>query len=255
MLPTTLVGCSSKSYLSAAQARAWGPAVVAGSGDPTGLFICPAFPLIPTLLDGFAAAGGLVGAQDVSVHPAGPYTGEVSAALLAELGATLVMAGHPERRRLFGESDATVRAKVTATAAAGLAPVLVVGEQEEGESAEAAVAAQLDAWLADAPGGGDLLVAYEPAWAIGRPQPAPPAHVAAATLAIRALLAGKWADRFADPRLVYGGSAQPGTYTAIAEAAPEPAAVPDGVFMARFGLDPRDFLTVTTEVRTVRRGA
>jgi triosephosphate isomerase len=165
--------------------------------------------------------------------------------VLAELGARLVMAGHPERRRLFGETDDVVRRKVTAAATAGMAPILVVGEQEEGESAERAVAAQLDAWLVDLPDGADVLVAYEPAWAIGAPQPAPPGHVAAATLAVRGLLEG----RVADARVVYGGSAQPGTFGAIRDAAGEPAAVPDGVFMARFGLDPKDFLTVVGEVR------
>ena len=179
------------------------------------------------------------------MHPAGPYTGEVSAELLAQLGVRLVMAGHPERRRLFGETDDVVRRKVTAAASAGMAPILVVGEQEEGESAEKAVAAQLDTWLADLPGDADVLVAYEPAWAIGRPQPAPARHVAEATLAVRGLLA----DRVRDPRVVYGGSAQPGTFRAIHEAAGERAAVPDGVFMARFGLDPGDFLTVVREVR------
>ena len=218
MLPTTLVGCSSKSYFSTGQAARWGPEVAAGvADDPAGtdgLFICPAFPLIPALLATFGSAGGLVGAQDVSVHPAGPYTGEVSAELLAQLGVRLVMVGHPERRRLFGETDDVVRRKVTAAAAAGMAPILVVGEQEEGESAEKAVAAQLDAWLADLPDGADLLVAYEPAWAIGRPRPAPPGHVAEATLAVRGLVAG----RVADARVVYGGSAQPGTYRAIRDA-------------------------------------
>ena len=121
----------------------------------------------------------------------------------------------------------------------------MVGEQEEGEPAERAVAAQLDAWLADLPADADVLVAYEPAWAIGRPQPAPPGHVADATLAVRGLLAG----RVRDPRVIYGGSALPGTFSAIRDAAGESAAVPDGVFMARFGLDPKDFLTVVREVR------
>ena len=248
-LPATLVGCSSKSYFDAEQAARWGPDVVDGvADDPAGtdgLFICPSFPLIPVLLQTFGASGGLVGAQDVSVHPRGPYTGEVSAEVLAQLGVRLVMAGHPERRRLFGETDEVVRRKVTVAAAAGMAPILVVGEQEEGEPAERAVAAQLDAWLADLPADSDVLVAYEPAWAIGRPQPAPPGHVADATLAIRGLLAG----RVRDPRVIYGGSAQPGTFSAIRDAAGEPAAVPDGVFMARFGLDPKDFLTVVREVR------
>jgi triosephosphate isomerase len=248
-LPATLVGCSSKSYFDAEQATRWGPDVVDGvAADPAGtdgLFICPSFPLIPLLLQTFGASGGLVGAQDVSVHPRGPYTGEVSAEVLAQLGVRLVMAGHPERRRLFGETDDVVRRKVTAAAAAGMAPILVVGEQEEGEPSERAVAAQLDAWLADLPDDADVLVAYEPAWAIGRPRPAPPGHVADTTLAVRGLLAG----RVRDPRVIYGGSAQPGTFSAIRDAARESAAVPDGVFMARFGLDPKDFLTVVREVR------
>jgi triosephosphate isomerase len=246
MLPTTLVGCSSKSYFTLAQARAWGPEVIAGASSEdglTGLFVCPSFPLIPALVEGFGAAGGLVGAQDVSVHPPGAYTGEVSAALLAELGVRLVMVGHPERRRLHGESDDVIRAKVDAVVEAGMAPVVVVGEDREGEPAEEAVRAQVDAWLPD--------VAYEPAWAIGRPRPAPPEHVTRSTRTVRALLA----DRFDDPRVVYGGSAQPGTFAAIARAAgPDAAAVPDGVFMARFGISPRDFLTVVAEVRGVRPG-
>jgi triosephosphate isomerase (TIM) len=251
MLPRTMVGCSSKSYFTVEQARAWGPQVVAGvSGGAAqsgteGLFVCPSFPLVPTLLETFGAAGGLVGAQDVSPYPSGAYTGEVSAEVLAQLGVRLVMAGHPERRRLFGETDDVIRAKVAATAAAGMAPILVVGEQQEGESAEHAVAAQLDAWLGELPDGADLVVAYEPAWAIGRPQPAPPEHVAESTLAVRKLLE----DRVADPRVIYGGSAQPGTFRAIRAAASTDAAVPDGVFMARFGIDPRDFLTVAAEVR------
>jgi triosephosphate isomerase len=249
---------------------------VSSEDGATGLFVCPAFPLIPTLAEGFGAAGGLVGAQDVSVHPPGAYTGEVSAALLAELGVRLVMVGHPERRRWHGESDDVIRAKVNAVVAAGMAPVVVVGEDREGEPAEEAVQAQVDAWLPDVPAGADVLVAYEPTWAIGQPRPAPPEHVTRATRAIRALLA----DRFDDPRVVYGGSAQPGTFAAIARAATAPAnpesegaeaagagsateersptgsrppdGVPDGVFMARFGVSPRDFLTVVDEVRGVR---
>jgi triosephosphate isomerase len=113
------------------------------------------------------------------------------------------------------------------------------------------VQAQVDAWLPDVAAGAEVVVAYEPAWAIGRPQPAPPEHVARATSAIRALLRG----RLDDPRVIYGGSAQPGTFSGIAQAAgTTTAAVPDGVFMARFGLEPRDFLTVVREVRAVRTG-
>ncbi len=252
MLPSTLVGCSSKSYFTAAQAREWGPRVLAGvAGSPAGangLFCCPSYPLIPTLLETFGAAGGLVGAQDVSIHPNGPYTGEVSAELLAELGCRFVMAGHPERRRLFGEDDDTVHRKVLATAAAGLAPIIVVGEDVEGACAADAVSAQLDRWLDGFPAGAEILVAYEPAWAIGRPQPAPPAHVAESIATVRGLIA----ERDAAARVVYGGSAQPGTYTDVAAAAgADTGGVPDGLFMARFGVDVANFLAIVDEVRRV----
>jgi triosephosphate isomerase len=250
MLPRELIGFSSKSYLTLEQARAWGPRVLAGvSSDEagaTGLFACPSFPLIPALLETFGKAGGLVGAQDVSCYPSGPYTGEVSAEVLAEMGARMVMAGHPDRRRLLGETDDVIRRKVRATADAGMAPIVVVGEQLEGESAERAVAAQFELWLDDLPRDADVLLAYEPAWAIGRPEPAPPGHIAESTLAVRSLLKG----RVDDPRVVYGGSVQLGTFSAIREAAGnEREAVPDGVFMARAGLDPDDFLAIVREVR------
>jgi triosephosphate isomerase len=250
MLPRELIGCSSKSYFTVTRARAWGPRVLDGvssdAAGATGLFVCTSFPLIPVLLETFGEAGGLVGAQDVSRYPSGPFTGEVSAEVLAELGTRMVMAGHPERRRLFGETDDVVRAKVRATAEAGMAPVVVVGEQLEGESAERAVEAQLDAWLGDLPQDADIIVAYEPAWAIGAPQPAPPEHIAESTLAVRTLLKG----RVDDPRVVYGGSVQPGTYNGIRQAAGNVSgALPDGVFMGRFGIDPDVFLTVVREVR------
>ncbi|MET0863506.1 MAG: triose-phosphate isomerase family protein [Nakamurella sp.] len=251
MLPNTLIGCSSKSYLSVEQARRWGPAVLAGvestQDGATGLFICPSFPLIPILLDNFATGGGLVGAQDVSIYPTGPYTGEVNAQVLADLGSRFVMAGHPERRRLFGESAQTVQQKVKVTADAGMAPIIVVGEAIEGESAKSAVSAQLETWLPDFPFEADLIVAYEPAWAIGQPQPAPPGHVAESIAIVRELLE----PVARHPRVLYGGSAQQGTFSSIAEAAARGGSTPDGLFMARAGLDPDDFLSTVREIREV----
>lgn len=252
MLPATLIGCSSKSYFTLAQAREWGPRVLDGVADSadsaTGLFCCPSYPLIPILLETLGAGGGLVGSQDVSGYPPGPYTGEVSAALLAELGCRLVMAGHPERRRLLGEDEDLVRRKVLATADAGMAPIIVVGEDAEGASAADAVSAQFDRWLHGFPAGGEILVAYEPAWAIGRPQPAPPGHVAESIAIVRDLIA----QRDARARVIYGGSAQPGTYSDVADAAGDQTeGVPDGLFMARFGVNVDNFLSIVREVRQV----
>ncbi|PWJ25440.1 triosephosphate isomerase [Branchiibius hedensis] len=252
-LPRTLIGTSTKSYLGAEAARSWGPIVLArlqaAGVDPASTYICPASALIPLLRDGFGAGGGVVGAQDVSAYPPGPFTGEVSAPLLAELGTRMVMAGHPERRRLFAESDDTVSTKVRVTAQEGMAPVVVVGEAIEGESAIAAVSAQIEAVVGntDCPGG--LVVAYEPAWAIGRDRPAPAEHIAAVVRALRNLLA----PRGDSVRVLYGGSAQPGTFTAIAEAAQcDAQAVPDGVFLGRAGVDPDSFAKVAAEVWNIR---
>jgi triosephosphate isomerase len=168
--------------------------------------------------------------------------------VLAELGCRFVMAGHPERRRLFGEDDDLVHKKVLATVQAGLAPIIVVGEDTEGASAADAVTAQFDAWLDGFPDDSDILVAYEPAWAIGRPQPAPPAHVADSIALVRDLIA----PRATGARVVYGGSAQPGTFSDIATAAGEATAgVPDGLFMARFGVDVDNFLSIVREVRGI----
>lgn len=252
-LPRTLIGTSTKAYLTAGQGREWGPTVLSrltdAGVDPGSTYICPSFPLITLLQDSFGAAGGLVGAQDVSVHPPGAFTGEVSAALLAGLGVRLVMAGHPERRRLFGETDAVVRAKVAATAAAGMAPVVVVGEAVEGTSAATAIKQQVDAVIGDTECPGGLVVAYEPAWAIGREQPAPAGHIADAIATVRDLTAG-YGD---DVRVLYGGSAQQGTFSDIAAAAGgDPLALPDGVFLGRAGVDPHSFAAVATEVWDAR---
>lgn len=103
VLPQTLVGRSSKSSFDLTGARRWGQRVAgaaeAGEVDDEGLYVCPAFPLIPVLGAELVATGVALGAQDVSASPPGAFTGEVSAELLAELGVRYVMVGHPERVR------------------------------------------------------------------------------------------------------------------------------------------------------------
>lgn len=252
MLPTTLIGHSSKSYFTAADAAAWaervGGALAADPARGAGAYTCVPHPLLTAFRDRLLPTGMEVGVQDVSVHPAGPYTGEVSAELLAGLGARYVMIGHPERRRLFGEDDALVRRKAEAAAAAGIVPILVCGEPVRGDDPAPVLRSQIDAVFGGLPDGAVVIAAYEPSWAIGQAEAAPPGHVARTVGVLRQILD----EVVPQSRIVYGGSAVPGTYSAIVGAADTAAEVPNGVFLGRGGLDPDRFLDTVAEVREAR---
>lgn len=256
VLPRTLVGCSSKSYFDLPSARRWGQRVAAaaqaGEVDDEGLYVCPAFPLVPLLGAELAATEVALGAQDVSVHPPGAFTGEVSAELLAELGVRYVMVGHPERLRMSAEETASVPGKIARVAEAGLVPIIIVGEPERGPQAEQRWAEQLEMGLARFPREGELVVAYEPTWAIGQAEPAPGGHIVEAVASIRELAR----RHVADTRVLYGGSARTGTFTDIASAAAaQRMPVPEGIFLGRAGLDPETFLATAAEVQSARAGA
>lgn len=159
-------------------------------------------------LDGTAV---LLGAQDVAAQDKGAYTGEVSAAMLRDVGCTHTLIGHSERRTLFGETDDTVAAKFVAARAASLQPVLCIGETlEERQAGEtmAVVRRQLDAVLNAAGAGGfaGAIVAYEPVWAIGTGQTATPEEAQEVHAEIRARLAAADAKLAAETRILYGGS-------------------------------------------------
>jgi triosephosphate isomerase len=150
----------------------------------------------------------VVGAQDIYWEPQGPFTGAVSAALARQAGATATLVGHSERRQLFGETDEDTRRKVTAALAAGLTPLLCVGEtlaERDAGHTVAIVTRQLAGALSALPGEAlaRLLVAYEPVWAIGTGRNATPADAASVHRAIRAWLAARGAT---ESRVLYGGS-------------------------------------------------
>lgn len=154
------------------------------------------------------------GAQSVSEHAVGAFTGEVSAAMLCEFGCRYVLVGHSERRQLFGENDAAVAAKFVAAQQAGLVPVLCVGEtlaeREAGETA-AVVGRQL-ALVIERAGVGALakaVVAYEPVWAIGTGKTASPAQAQEVHAAIRAQVAALDAGVASGLQVLYGGSVKP----------------------------------------------
>jgi triosephosphate isomerase (TIM) len=164
---------------------------------------------VQTLIDGDKLRM-VHGAQDLSPHDSGAYTGDVSGAMLAKLGCTYVVVGHSERREIHGEDDATVNAKVAAAVRHGLRPILCVGEGLEVREAGGHVehcTRQLTAALKGVPASPDLVVAYEPVWAIGTGRVAGAADAQEVCAALRATLAELYdADTAAAVRVLYGGS-------------------------------------------------
>ena len=161
------------------------------------------------------------GAQDVSEHDGGAYTGEISAAMLAKLGCTYVVVGHSERREYHAETDAIVNTKATKTLAAGMTPIVCVGEgldvRKEGEHVPFTLA-QIDGSLAGLSGEqvGGLVIAYEPVWAIGTGEVATPEDAQEVCSAIRARVGETWSSEAADAvRILYGGSVKAANIASI----------------------------------------
>ena len=154
------------------------------------------------------------GAQDVSAHASGAYTGEISASFLKALECQYVIVGHSERRTLHNESDEQVAAKVAAAVASGLVPIICVGEtaedlEEHGPSA--VPVAQLRTAIAEVSAGAPIVVAYEPVWAIGSGQPATAEQAEQVAAALRAVVAETLGDEAAAAtRILYGGSVKAG---------------------------------------------
>jgi triosephosphate isomerase len=162
-----------------------------------------------------AGAGPVgVGAQDTSAEPSGAFTGDVSAAMLADIGCDCVLVGHSERRHGHGESNALVADKFAAALGQGVTPVLCVGEQSnerEADETEAVIGAQIDA-VVDACGiaaFAKAVVAYEPVWAIGTGRTATPEQAQAVHAFIRQRLASRDASVAAGVQILYGGSVKP----------------------------------------------
>ena len=179
------------------------------AGFAAEIWLAPPFTLIDRAL---GAAGGRLwtGGQDCHWAENGAHTGDISAVMLADLGALFVIVGHSERRAGHGESDGIVRAKAEAASAAGLRVIVCVGEteaQRDAGQAEAAVAAQLAGSL---PGEAHaLLVAYEPVWAIGTGRTPEAADVTAMHATIRAQLVARFGEAGYKVRILYGGSVKP----------------------------------------------
>jgi triosephosphate isomerase len=179
------------------------------------LLVCPPATLVSITAHGLLGSGIAVGGQDCHAKASGAHTGDISAAMLRDAGASHVILGHSERRADHGETDAAVRAKVVAAVAAGLVPIVCVGETEAQRVAgaqDAVVAAQLAGSLPDGFAG---VIAYEPVWAIGTGRTPTEADVAAMHGHIRAVLVGQLGAAGAGLRILYGGSVKTGNAAAL----------------------------------------
>jgi triosephosphate isomerase (TIM) len=212
-----LIAGNWKMNLSSAQAHALARGVAALPARPgVEVAIFPAFPHLPSCKDALAGSQVLLGAQTLSERALGAFTGEVAGEMLTDIGCTMVLVGHSERRHVLGESDALVAAKFLRAHHCGLTPVLCVGEtlaQREAGLTFATVSAQLDAVMAvisDSPLGlaalKNTVLAYEPVWAIGTGRTATPEQAQEVHAYLRSQIAHHDAKLAGLIQIVYGGS-------------------------------------------------
>lgn len=216
MSRTALVAGNWKMHASAEMTAALVTEVAAGAAGMQGVevLVCPPYPYLSQAVQ--LAGTVAVGAQDICDQiEQGAYTGEVNGAMLKDVGCSHVIIGHSERRQYYGDSDELVARKFMAAQAAGLVPVLCIGElldERESGNTETVLARQLDA-VVEAVGieaFATAVIAYEPVWAIGTGMTASPQQAQDVHAFIRARLAGKDATIAAQLRILYGGSVKPG---------------------------------------------
>lgn len=253
----TVLGVSLKQYMGIAESAAWAQAIAAIALNDSAItrgivraFVLPSLPSIPAVTEALSGTQIKIGAQDLFWEDRGPYTGGVSGIDLRDLGCQYVEIGHSERRNVFGETDREIRLKLLAAVRNSLTPVLCVGEQTNGPTRDASIECiqQLDSALdilSDRALSTDLIVAYEPEWAIGNGTPAPADRIAEVTAAIRTHLTSLPGVRCTT--VLYGGSAKAGTLTELEGSV-------DGLFLGRFVHAPADFGLILHEASTLHYG-
>jgi triosephosphate isomerase len=213
-------------------------------GWPADTGLAVPFTALETVVTGVRGRGTAVLAQNMHQEPEGAYTGEVSAPMLTELDVDGVVLGHSERRRLFGETDRALQEKVPAALAAGLQPILCVGETEEererGET-ERKLRNQVQEGLEKVSDErlADVVIAYEPIWAIGTGQVATPDQAQEAIAFVRALVADRSKAAAEATRVLYGGSVKPDNAAELL--AQEDV---DGALVGGASLDPESFARI-----------
>lgn len=215
----------------------FGEVARAAADSPADILVCPPATLLALAAKTCSGTAISVGGQDCHARESGAHTGDISAVMLRDAGADYVILGHSERRADHGESDAIVRSKAEAALAAGLIPIICVGEtQAERESgqAETVVARQLAGSLPENPQKMELVIAYEPVWAIGTGLTASEADVAEIHAAIR--------KRLPEPlttRILYGGSVKPANAESLLSLADV-----DGALVGGASLKASDFTSI-----------
>lgn len=236
-------------------ARALAAAVRQGAGAApphADLVVCPPALHVPAVAGALAGSVVGVGAQDCHAAAEGPHTGDMSARMLRDAGAGWVILGHSERRAAHGETDAVVRAKAEAALAAGLTPILCVGEtleEREGDRAEEVVVVQLAGSLPEGVCAAGGVVAYEPVWAIGTGRTPAAADIETMHAAIRAALVARHGASGKGVRILYGGSVKPGNAAQI-------LALRDvnGALVGGASLDAAEFLAIAAAVPAPKGG-
>lgn len=250
-LPKRLVGVNTKMYFDFPTTTSYISAVskiAASANSLTGIFIIPSYPCMEAATHILEATPQiLLGAQNCHVEDTGAHTGEVSPLMLKQMGCSMVILGHAERRSApFNETDAVVAAKAKAVVRNGMIPLVCIGEKGKSNIMSEGVgiairecSSQINAILQAIPGDAPIVFAYEPVWAIGAQEPAYAGHVLAVAKSLKILIE-KEGKR--EARILYGGSARPGTWATL-------KAGLDGLFLGRFAHDVGNFEKVLQEVQ------
>ncbi len=212
-----------------------------GSDPAAEVVICPPFLAVNTVVEACEGAPVTVATQNMYFEESGAFTGEVSPAMLLDAGVGAAVLGHSERRQLFGESDEALSRKVPAALAAGLLPILCCGETEEqrdSDETDRVLRRQIEAGLALVPSESlaDVVIAYEPIWAIGTGRTATPDQADEACGFLRALVSSRGKEAGEGIRILYGGSVKPGNAAELLGRTEI-----DGALVGGASLDPSDF--------------
>ena len=206
------------------------------------LLVCPPATLVMMFVSAAHSSKVAIGGQDCHAEPAGAFTGDISAEMLADAGATAVIVGHSERRTYHGESDGMVRAKALAAGRAGLMAIVCIGETKDQRSSGRTldvVGAQLAGSLPNTVVPESVVVAYEPVWAIGTGLTPTPADVAEVHGFIRERLVARFGEAGQEIRVLYGGSVKPSNAAELLHLTNV-----DGALVGGASLKAKDFLAI-----------
>jgi triosephosphate isomerase len=249
MAPKPLVAGNWKMNGAKASASELGK-IIRGAGEllpVVDLMVCPPATLLAAFAEAVQGSAVLIGGQDCHPEPSGAFTGDLSAEMLADAGVTAVIVGHSERRTLHHETDALVRKKAFAAHRAGLAAIVCIGEthneREAGQTLDV-VRRQLDGSLPDPATAADLILAYEPVWAIGTGLTPTAYDVEEVHAVVRRHLVARYGSDGDKMRILYGGSVKPSNARELMQVENV-----DGALVGGASLKAEDFLGIASAYR------